>query len=181
MYKNVTENVLDEFRNLSKEEIKKRIRYKSFSVAALNTEKNINVGCICRSACVFGAREFLIVGSKRWDKRAAVGSYHYHKTVVYIRTIKEFIKWLKTNNRIPILVDYIPNKTIPINIVSKYPNNSVFVFGPEVGQIPEELYQIPDIIKIHIPMFGATRSLNVANAASIIMYDWLTKNYFNER
>lgn len=177
-YNNKSKNVLDEFKNLSAEEVKKRIRYNSFSVAAFNTRYNINVGCICRSAHVFGAQEFVIVGKRQWDRRASVGSHNYHKSLIYLKTTDEFISWAYNNKKVPVLVDYIPNKTVPINIISKYPDNCVFVFGPEVGEIPKELYLIPDIPKIHIPMFGATRSLNVANAASIIMYDWLSKNYF---
>jgi tRNA (cytidine/uridine-2'-O-)-methyltransferase len=53
-----------------------------------------------------------------------------------------------------------------------YAENDAFLFGPESrGLPPEILNQFPENQKIRIPMQKTSRSLNLSNAAAIILYE----------
>lgn len=59
-----------------------------------------------------------------------------------------------------------------------YEPDCYLMFGKESGGIPEEiLVQHPGDC-IRIPMLGETRSLNLSNAAAIVLYEALRQNQF---
>ena len=55
----------------------------------------------------------------------------------------------------------------------------ILLFGPETRGLPNNvLDSLPPEMKIRIPMKGASRSLNLANAASVIIYEaWRQLNF----
>lgn len=54
----------------------------------------------------------------------------------------------------------------------KYQPNDAFLFGPESRGLPIEIIQsLPPEQRIRIPMQAAARSLNLANAVSIMAYE----------
>lgn len=60
----------------------------------------------------------------------------------------------------------------------QYPEDSYFVFGPETRGIPESiLRQYWDRV-IRIPMRPNSRSLNLSNAAAIVIYEALRQHEF---
>ena len=52
------------------------------------------------------------------------------------------------------------------------------MFGKESAGIPEELLLENQKRSIRIPMIGETRSLNLSNAAAIVLYEALRQNGF---
>lgn len=52
------------------------------------------------------------------------------------------------------------------------------MFGKESGGIPEEILKAHPDACIRIPMIGDTRSLNLSNAAAIVLYEALRQNGF---
>lgn len=61
---------------------------------------------------------------------------------------------------------------------ASYGPDSYLVFGKESAGIPEEiLMRYPDRC-VRIPMVGETRSLNLANSVSILLYEALRQNNF---
>ena len=52
------------------------------------------------------------------------------------------------------------------------------MFGKESAGIPEELLLENQERAIRIPMIGETRSLNLSNAAAIVLYEALRQNSF---
>lgn len=56
-----------------------------------------------------------------------------------------------------------------------YPKNCAIILGNEANGVSDSLLNIIDT-KIYIPMRGNAESLNVANAASMIMYEYCRQN-----
>lgn len=53
-----------------------------------------------------------------------------------------------------------------------YEAGDVFLFGPESVGLPAELKQDPHVTaRVRLPMLPSLRSLNLANAASIVVYE----------
>jgi tRNA G18 (ribose-2'-O)-methylase SpoU len=86
----------------------------------------------------------------------------------------------------PIAVDNNVNyQTIPINKVDWSdhfdiyinPPPPLFIFGEEGCGIPKSILDHCNHhgMIVEIPQFGSVRSLNVASAASIVMYDYVTR------
>ena len=69
----------DEFKNMTLDQIQAIQKRESlpFAVAALNLTGGLNLGSIIRSAVIFGAEKFFIVGKRRYDRRSTVGAQNY--------------------------------------------------------------------------------------------------------
>jgi len=53
-----------------------------------------------------------------------------------------------------------------------YTGNDVFLFGSETRGLPAEVLEnFPQDQRIRIPMLSASRSLNLSNAAAVIIYE----------
>lgn len=62
-----------------------------------------------------------------------------------------------------------------------YQRNDLVLFGPETRGLPEDiLSELPDEQKIKIPMLANSRSLNLSNAVSIIVYEAWRQHGFND-
>lgn len=170
-YKSWQYNVIDKFKDLEPEEIKLEIKKTClpYAICFENVIQDYNMSCGMRSANGLGAKEIFYLGNKRFDKRALVGIHNY-SDITWIPTIEDFLK-LKDNYRI-VGFDNIEG-SVALNNYQWSPT-SMMVFGSEsVGLTPKMLSMCDDIV--HIEQRGSVRSLNVATAAGIAMYDYTTK------
>jgi tRNA G18 (ribose-2'-O)-methylase SpoU len=129
-----------------------------------------------RSAVIFGAETFYIIGRKRYDKRSTVGAYNYID-LKFITDDPEETPHLALND---ILLKYdlafIEQGGKDINSIhfGKGKKDRCFVFGSESNGIPKSMLKagIEDANAevFSIPQLGVLRSLNVSNAASIVMH-----------
>jgi len=216
-YKNMSYNEINEF---VKNDENRDLNY---SVCALNVQGNLNIGNMIRTTHICGASKFIIFGRRRYNKSSAVGTFHYmdidkvdglKKELKYFDFSKDmsseeyksilwngfdeksFIKYMKTNNYIPIFIEQndvsikLSNtliKTIFQNInkininicegnkkqkIDKY--KPCFVFGNESFGIPENILntrnEFPNSIVIEIPQVGIIKSHNVGISCGIISY-----------
>lgn len=61
----------------------------------------------------------------------------------------------------------------------EYQQGDLFIFGPETRGLPEEfIYSLPPEQRIKIPMLPTSRSLNLANSCSLVVYEaWRQHNF----
>ncbi|MDD2393140.1 MAG: tRNA (cytidine(34)-2'-O)-methyltransferase [Eubacteriales bacterium] len=59
-----------------------------------------------------------------------------------------------------------------------YPDDCMFIFGKETKGLPEQLLRDRSADCIRIPMLEEKRSLNLSNAAAIVLYEFLRQKGF---
>ena len=165
-------NVRDEYKSLSNEEIKKQLQTTAFPFAVLMSqiEGDFNFSCVIRSANNFNASKVFYYGNRKWDRRGSVGCFNYQdvihlSTLGDIRDLKEHYVFVGLENNVrdvKQLKDY------------DWKPNSLLVLGEEGYGIAPEVLELLDH-RVEIPSLGSVRSLNVASAASIAMYDYVSK------
>lgn len=165
-------NVRDQYKSLPNEEIKQRLQATAFPFAVLMSqiEGDFNFSCVIRSANNFNASKVYYYGNRRYDKRAAVGCGNY-QDVIHLPTL-ESIKALKEQY---VFVG-LENNVGDVKQLKDYDwkPNSILVLGEEGCGIAPEVLELLDH-RVEIPSLGSVRSLNVASAASIAMYDYVSK------
>ena len=164
-------NVIDEYKHLPTDEIKRLVKEKTLPYALLfdHLLHDLNMSGIFRSANAFGAREVYYCGQKRYDKRASLGCYNY-QDIYYLPTIED-VKNLKSKYKF-VMVDNVKGAKEIKNYI--YPTNPLVCFGSEADGIRKEIMDLADDI-IYIKMFGSIRSLNVSVAAGIVLHDYVRK------
>ncbi len=159
------------------------------SILLLNLTGEMNIGMMVRTAAVMGCSKVYIIGRKKFDKRSTVGAEHYID-IEYItegvsgadhnKTIEEFdlLQFCQERDIHPILIEQggenIENFTFRDYIRGE--KHPCFVFGSESDGLPDHIKALQNIIPIlSIPQLGVMRSLNVSNACSIVVYDYIRK------
>ncbi len=138
-----------------------------------NIRSAFNVGSIFRSADGAGSvKKIYLCGmttdidNPKLDKTALgatemIPSEHYDTTLEAIEELRE--------NGIPIYSVELTDDALNFQHI-KYPNKIALVFGHEKRGVDQEILNRVDK-KIYIPMRGKKESLNVANCASILLYE----------
>lgn len=161
-------NVLDHLKSLSVEEIREINSQNSIpaAVAMHNVYGNLNLGSIIRTANFLGFDEVLYYGRRKWDKRGAVGTYHYTH-VEYFDSEDLFLETLSDREyNLVALENNVPHATSLHNFV--WPEKSCILVGEENSGLSDkilaEAYSCVEIVGR-----GSVRSLNVSAAAAIAM------------
>jgi tRNA G18 (ribose-2'-O)-methylase SpoU len=159
-------NVLDIYKNWSLEAIKGDLDTKrhNFSVVITNDFHDMNIGTVIRNANAFLAKEVIIVGKKKYDRRGTVGT-HLYENLKHVRTVEEldFLEGSKV-----IGVDNVENALSIENY--SWPNDHFYlVFGQEQVGIRDSLRSLCHQM-VYINQYGSVRSLNVGVASGIAMY-----------
>ncbi|MCZ2224400.1 MAG: TrmH family RNA methyltransferase [Chitinophagales bacterium] len=166
-------NVIDRYKEFSKEEIIADMRKNEFPAAILmiNLEADFNIATAFRSGNFFNFSKLMYFGKKKRDKRGEVGVFNY-SNIQYLDSIDK-IKELKNEYRFVALENNIDKN--PTNISKyKWDKKSLIVFGSESRGIEKEILDLCDDF-IEIKGFGSCRSLNASTAISIAMFDYINK------
>lgn len=138
-----------------------------------NIRSAFNVGSIFRSADGAGSVKKIYlcgitteINNPKLDKTALgatemIPSEHYDTTMEAVEELKEM--------GIPIYSVELTNDAQNFQQI-EYPNKIALIFGHEKRGVDEEILRKVDKT-IYIPMRGKKESLNVANCASIILYE----------
>ncbi len=148
-----------------------------FNIVLLEPRMPGNVGTIGRLAYASGAKLHLIkpygfgVITQKEVRRAGL-DYWEHLEVFEYENIEEF--YLK-NPKSPRHF-FATTKTKKYYFEPQYQENDFFFFGREDAGLPEDLLEQNQDTCINIPMVNDARSLNIANAVSIVIYDAIRQN-----
>ena len=173
--RNDTRNVIDKYKDLSVEEIKKDLETSrhNFHIAVENFQHDFNIGTIARNANAFNAAGIHIIGKRHWNRRGAMKTETY-MNVLHHKNVQDFVNWAKKNNLRIIAIDNQKGaKNLNNTQLSK---GSVLVFGNESNGLSEEMIKACEEM-IAIEQFGSTRSVNVGVASGILMYEFVRRNY----
>ncbi|HCC67782.1 TPA: RNA methyltransferase [Patescibacteria group bacterium] len=142
-----------------------------------NIRSAFNVGSIFRSCDGVGSVEKIYLCGMTTDTdnpklhKTALGAIDMIDSQYYDKTVKA-LEELKDQN-IPIYAVELTDNAKHFQKFD-YPKEFALIFGHEKQGISKKILDICDNV-IYIPMRGMKKSLNVANAASIILYE-VTRN-----
>ena len=149
-----------------------------FNIALYEPEIPPNTGNIIRLCANTGCKLHLIkpLGFDLDDKklrRAGLDYREFAKIRVW-DTLKKFL--IETDNKRVFGVTTKGQKNYSDVL---FEPEDILLFGPETRGLPNNvLDSLPPEMKIRIPMKEASRSLNLANAASVIIYEaWRQLNF----
>ena len=175
-----TRNIIDHYRYWTHEAIMTDLdtRRNNFSVLCCNLLNDFNIATVVRNSNAFLAKEVLVYGNKRYDRRGTVGT-HIYTNFKHVKEIDDLKKEIKNLYRIHKYLRVVGVDNVKDSFsVNDYcwPKNEhvLMVFGQEQVGIPKEVLDICHD-KIYIQQYGSVRSLNVGTASGIAMYDYCSK------
>lgn len=151
------------------------------NIVFLNPEIPTNTGNIGRTCVLTNTKLHLIkpLGFSLEDKCIKKGGLDYWEKV-QLFIWEDFDHFYKENieNKNANLY-FATTKTNQKYSDVKFQKNDFIMFGPESRGIPEEILNKYKEYNITIPMIPMGRSINLANSASIILYEALRQNDFD--
>jgi len=143
-----------------------------FAVAIENWQHDANIGTIVRTANAFLAKEVLIVGRRRWNRRGAMVTDRYQH-LRHLATITELADYAGSTGYTVVAVDNTPGAAALETAV--LPERALFLFGQEGPGLTAEAHAAA-ALTVSIAQFGSTRSINAGVAAGIAMHAWIRQH-----
>ena len=152
-----------------------------FEIVFYHPEIPPNTGNAMRLAAVTGCRLHLIepLGFTMEDAklRRAGMDYRDRASVTVHRDLES---WRKATSPLRVYALTVDGESLHTG--PSYQPGDAFLFGPESVGLPDEVQALPWIIeRLRIPMVPEVRSLNVANAAAVVIYEAWRQNGFAGR
>jgi tRNA G18 (ribose-2'-O)-methylase SpoU len=172
-------NVHTPLQGLPVEKIKKIAEASSLPLGLMlfNLNGDMNIGMSIRTAVILGCSDVYVVGRRKYDRRSEVGAKNYI-TIHRFATLED--DFFRTNKLVPILLE---QGGLPLEEFSFAPYlpgkmeegwKIVFLVGSEsTGFSKSFLKKFSHAPRISISQYGVMRSLNVAIAASIVLYEYV--------
>jgi tRNA G18 (ribose-2'-O)-methylase SpoU len=153
-----------------KEDLEKRKQ--NFSILLVNIDYDNNSGNIIRTANAMGAMEVILYGRRSFNRRSSMGTEFYMR-FQQVKFIEELDEILREYDLIIGLENGVKAKNL---IEYQWDKNkkTLICLGQEGNGIPKEILERCNDI-VEIPQVGSVRSLNVATAAGIVLYDYMSK------
>lgn len=166
-------NVIDQYKWLTDEAILKDLETKrhNFSILLCNLKHDVNIGNAVRTHAGFLGQDIILYGHKRFNRVPSVGTYAY-SIIKHLKFVEEVDSVLGEYDEV-IGCDLIPGKSVSVwDSTFDYSKKTLLCFGHEEDGLPEALITRCHRI-MHIPMFGVTKSFNVAVSAAIMMNEYV--------
>lgn len=132
-----------------------------------------NTGNIIRLCANTGFRLHIIepMGFARDDKRLRRAGLDYHEFTAVTRH-HDYRAFLEAEN--PQRLFALTTKGTPAHSAVSYQDGDYLMFGPETRGLPASILDaLPAEQKIRIPMVPDSRSMNLSNAVSVVVYEAL--------
>ena len=148
------------------------------NIVLLEPEIPANTGNIGRTCVVTGSSLHLIrpLGfeiSEKMLKRAGLDYWHKLDVSIY-DSLDHFYEMHKDPR-----IWYVTTKAEKCYTQADYRPDDFLMFGKETAGIPEEILVANRSRCVRIPMIKDERSLNLSNAAAIVLYEALRRNDFD--
>lgn len=199
-------NVHDHLKSMTVPELKRlqASETRSFDVAFLNIEGDLNVSVMIRSACLMGASRAHVIGRRKYDQRGTVGAQNYMpvkridaldhtRTDIYVNKV---FQYFHDNHLFPLFIEQggmvlghestskIVRNAV-INCVNDWYHTPVIVMGNESTGIPIDLItycklKIDNTMVLSIPQVGVIRSFNVSSAFAIACWEYTRIMGYNQ-
>ena len=147
------------------------------NIVLLEPEIPANTGNIGRTCVATGSRLHLIepLGFRLNEKALKRVGMDYWKDLD-VTTYINYEDFLEKNPGAKIYMATTKGQHVYSDV--KFEPDCYIMFGKESAGIPEEILLEHPNEAIRIPMMGETRSLNLANSVSIVLYEALRQNGF---
>jgi 23S rRNA (guanosine2251-2'-O)-methyltransferase len=170
-------NVVEQYKWMSNEDILKDLADKrhNYSILLCNLKNDVNIGSAVRSHAGFLGGDIILYGHRKFNRAPALGTYAY-SIIKHLKFVEEIDTVLGEYDEV-IGCDYIEGKSTSIwDHTFDYEKKTLLCFGHEYDGLPDALVERCHRI-LHIPMFGVTRSFNVAVSAAIVMNEYVRGIY----
>jgi tRNA G18 (ribose-2'-O)-methylase SpoU len=147
-------------------------RRHEFAVAIENWQHDLNIGTVVRTANAFLAREVIIVGRRRWNRRGAMVTDRYQH-VRHLASVADLAAYAEANGDCVVAIDNLPG-ALPLES-SALPRRAVLLFGQESTGLSDEAREAAESV-YSIAQYGSTRSVNAGVAAGIAMHTWIRQH-----
>ncbi len=167
-------NVADRYRYWTVEAIVADLdrRRHDFAVAIENWRHDLNIGTVVRNANAFLAREVLIVGKRRWNRRGAMVTDRYQH-VRHLPTVEDLVRYAADSAYRLVGIDNLPG-AVPLE-TAELPRRSLLVFGQEGPGLSAAVREAAEMV-CSITQYGSTRSINAGVASGIAMHTWVRQH-----
>jgi tRNA(Leu) C34 or U34 (ribose-2'-O)-methylase TrmL len=138
------------------------------ALALCHNRLDVNLGVAVRSAEACGLEEVVLVGRGELLRTAARGT----ERVLPVRAVPDaeaLLREARARGRQLVVVQQTP-RSVPYHR-AEYPPTPLFVLGAEDDGVPAVLRRAADLL-VEIPMWGVIDSLNVATAATCVLFHW---------
>jgi tRNA G18 (ribose-2'-O)-methylase SpoU len=168
----LSKNVQEQFLNLTAEQIKEATANGRSGLVniCMNLTSDFNKSSVIRASNAFLCRETYLVGSKKYDRRGTVGMHHF-EVIKHADTLTEVIDHLHSEGYTVYAVDNTPSLNPQVVYDVELPEQAAFVYGEEQAGLSDEDVALCDA-SLYIPQRGVARSLNVAQAAAVMMSEY---------
>lgn len=147
-------------------------RRHAFGVAIENWQHDLNIGTVVRTANAFLAREVVIVGRRRWNRRGAMVTDRYQH-IRHVDSVAELQAYAVSAGYAVVAIDNLPGAE-PLEI-AVLPKNALLLFGQEGPGLTDEARVAASLV-CSIAQYGSTRSINAGVAAGIAMHTWIRQH-----
>jgi 23S rRNA (guanosine2251-2'-O)-methyltransferase len=174
---NKPRNVVDQYQWLKTDDILKDLadRRHNFSILLCNLKYDVNIGSAVRSHATFLGQDIILYGNRSFNRVSSLGAYAY-SVIKHLKFVEEIDTVLGEYDEV-IGCDYVEGKSQSIwETTFDYQKKTLLCFGHEYDGLPEPLLARCHRL-VHIPMFGVTRSMNVAVSAAIVMNEYVRGIY----
>ena len=167
-------NVVDRYRYWRMDAIVADLdeRRHEFAVAIENWKHDLNIGTVVRTANAFLAREVIIVGRRRWNRRGAMVTDRYQH-VRHVDSVDELKAYADQAGYTIVAVDNLPG-AVPIETFA-LPRTALLLFGQEGDGLTPQAREVAAAV-CSIAQYGSTRSINAGVASGIAMHAWIRQH-----